>query len=56
MGVEHVRTSDFPETATWMLEHVEATGFEPGGALLKDEFFDGWAFVKPCHVGRYGTQ
>ncbi len=46
-GVEHVRTSDYPETKSWMLAHVEAAGFRPGGTLLEDEFFDGWAFIKP---------
>ena len=30
-GVNHVRTSDFPETKSWMLEHVEAAGFRPAG-------------------------
>jgi len=46
-GVEHVRTSDYPETKSWMLEHVEAAGFRSAGTLLQDEFFDGWAFIKP---------
>jgi len=46
-GVEHVRTSDFPETKSWTLEHIEAAGFRPGGTLLQNEFFDGWVFVKP---------
>jgi ubiquinone/menaquinone biosynthesis C-methylase UbiE len=46
-GVEHVRASDFPETKSWMLEHVEAVGFRPGGTLLQVDFFDGWVFVKP---------
>ena len=46
-GVEHVRTSDFPETKSWMLENVEDVGFRPGGTLLVNEFFDGWAFLKP---------
>ena len=46
-GVTHVRTSDFPETKSWMLEQVEAAGFRPGATFLVDEFFDGWAFVKP---------
>jgi ubiquinone/menaquinone biosynthesis C-methylase UbiE len=46
-GVEHVRTSDYPETKSWMFEHVEAAGFRPGGTLLQNEFFDGWAFLKP---------
>lgn len=46
-GVTHVQTSDFPETASWMFEHVEAAGFRPGATFLKDEFFDGWAFLKP---------
>jgi ubiquinone/menaquinone biosynthesis C-methylase UbiE len=46
-GVTHVRTSDFPETKSWMLEHVEAAGFEPGGTLLQEQFFVGWVFNKP---------
>ena len=46
-GLTHVRTSDFPETKSWMLEHVEAAGFRPGATFLEDEFFDGWAFMKP---------
>jgi SAM-dependent methyltransferase len=46
-GVTHVRTSDFPETKAWMFEHIEAAGFRPGGALLEQEFFDGWVFLKP---------
>jgi ubiquinone/menaquinone biosynthesis C-methylase UbiE len=43
----HVRESDFPETGRWMREHVEQAGFRLGDTLLSDEFFDGWAFVKP---------
>ena len=46
-GVAHVRTSDFPETASWMFEHVEAAGFRPGATFLEDEFFGGWAFSMP---------
>ena len=46
-GVTHVRTSDYPETKSWMLEHVEAAGFRPDATFLEDEFFDGWAFLKP---------
>jgi len=46
-GVEHVCASDFPETACWILEHVEAAGFQSGGTLLQSEFFDGWFFLKP---------
>jgi ubiquinone/menaquinone biosynthesis C-methylase UbiE len=46
-GVAHVRTSDYPETESWMLEQVEAAGFRQGGTLLEVEFFDGWVFVKP---------
>ncbi len=46
-GVTHVRTSDFPETKSWMLEHVEAAGFRLGATFLEDEFFDGWEFIKP---------
>jgi ubiquinone/menaquinone biosynthesis C-methylase UbiE len=42
----HVRESDFPETGSWMREHVEQAGFRLGDTILSDEFFDGWAFVK----------
>ncbi|MGD9635648.1 MAG: class I SAM-dependent methyltransferase [Pirellulales bacterium] len=45
-GVTHVRTSDFPETKSWMLEHVVAAGFRPVSTLLAEEFFDGWVFLK----------
>lgn len=45
-AVTHVRASDYPEMKSWMLEHVEAAGFQPGATLLEDEFFDGWAFLK----------
>jgi ubiquinone/menaquinone biosynthesis C-methylase UbiE len=43
----HVRESDFPETAKWMLDQVEAAGFERADTILQQEFFDGWAFAKP---------
>jgi ubiquinone/menaquinone biosynthesis C-methylase UbiE len=43
----HVRESDFPETGRWMFDHVAAAGFECADTLLHNEFFDGWAFVKP---------
>jgi ubiquinone/menaquinone biosynthesis C-methylase UbiE len=43
----HVLTSDFPETSSWMLDHVEAAGFQPPTSILHNEFFGGWAFVKP---------
>jgi ubiquinone/menaquinone biosynthesis C-methylase UbiE len=46
-GVTHVRTSDFPETKSWMLEHVTDAGFRQASTLLTEEFFDGWAFLKP---------
>jgi ubiquinone/menaquinone biosynthesis C-methylase UbiE len=42
----HVRESDFPETGQWMREQVERAGFYLAETLLRDEFFDGWAFVK----------
>jgi ubiquinone/menaquinone biosynthesis C-methylase UbiE len=41
----HVCESDFPETGSWMRKHVEQAGFQLGGTILSDEFFDGWAFV-----------
>jgi ubiquinone/menaquinone biosynthesis C-methylase UbiE len=43
----HVWESDFPETASWMIEHVQQAGFECTETILKDEFFDGWVFTKP---------
>lgn len=46
-GVAHVWASDFPETKSWMLDHVEAAGFRPSATFLEDKFFDGWAFLKP---------
>ena len=45
-GVAHVLESDFPETASWMLDQVAEAGFQPGEKILSDEFFSGWAFVK----------
>jgi ubiquinone/menaquinone biosynthesis C-methylase UbiE len=42
----HVRESDFPETGRWMREQVEKADFRLAETLLRDEFFDGWAFVK----------
>lgn len=43
----HVRTSDFPETGRWMRDHVAAAGFRLADTILENQFFDGWAFVKP---------
>lgn len=43
----HVLTSDFPETADWMLSHVTAAGFRPPTSILRNDFFGGWAFAKP---------
>jgi ubiquinone/menaquinone biosynthesis C-methylase UbiE len=42
----HVRECDFPETSSWMLEQVAAAGFNLPKQILKQEFFDGWAFTK----------
>jgi ubiquinone/menaquinone biosynthesis C-methylase UbiE len=42
----HVRESDFPETANWMLDHIKSAGFERADTILQQEFFDGWAFTK----------
>ena len=42
----HVRECDFPETAAWMLSHVEAAGFRPASTILSHDFFRGWAFSK----------
>lgn len=43
----HVRESDFPETAEWMLERVRAAGLARQQRILTREFFDGWTFTKP---------
>ncbi len=42
----HVRESDFPETSSWMLGHVASAGFYRPQIVLRQEFFDGWAFQK----------
>jgi ubiquinone/menaquinone biosynthesis C-methylase UbiE len=42
----HVRESDFPETAEWMLDHVHSVGFHDRGTILQNDFFAGWEFVK----------
>ena len=42
----HVRESDFPETAHWMLSQVATAGFAPPAPILHQNFFDGWAFQK----------
>ncbi len=42
----HVRESDFPETAQWMLDHVHAADFAPPIKILERPFFDGWAFTR----------
>ncbi len=43
----HVRESDFPETGRWMRDYAQQVGFQVVDTLLENEFFDGWAFVKP---------
>jgi ubiquinone/menaquinone biosynthesis C-methylase UbiE len=43
----HVRESDFPETAKWMRDHVEAAGLKRVDTILQQEFFHGWAFTQP---------
>jgi ubiquinone/menaquinone biosynthesis C-methylase UbiE len=42
----HVRESDFPETAAWMRQHIEAAGFKQIRTILSHDFFRGWAFTK----------
>jgi len=42
----HVLTSDFPETKTWMFDHLHQAGFECTATLLHNDFFDGWVFMK----------
>jgi ubiquinone/menaquinone biosynthesis C-methylase UbiE len=42
----HVRDSDFPETADWMREHVQAAGFRLVDTILQGEFFAGWQFAR----------
>jgi ubiquinone/menaquinone biosynthesis C-methylase UbiE len=46
-AVDHVRQSDFPEQASWMLEQTRAAGFSVGDTLFQDEFYAAWAFMKP---------
>jgi ubiquinone/menaquinone biosynthesis C-methylase UbiE len=43
----HVRECDFPETSSWMLDHVAAAGFTDPTPILKQKFFDGWTFTRP---------
>ncbi len=45
-GVEHVRTSDFPETKSWLLDKVASAGFQLSETLIENKFFAGWVFVK----------
>jgi ubiquinone/menaquinone biosynthesis C-methylase UbiE len=47
LGVDHVRQSDYPESKSWILTEVEAAGFQRGNELFEDEYFGGWAFIKP---------
>ncbi len=42
----HVRESDFPETASWMLKHVATAGFGSPKSILQQEFFLGWVFKR----------
>jgi ubiquinone/menaquinone biosynthesis C-methylase UbiE len=42
----HIRTSDFPETRSWMFDQTQRAGFERTATLLHNDFFDGWAFRK----------
>jgi ubiquinone/menaquinone biosynthesis C-methylase UbiE len=45
-AVEHVRSSDYPETETWMMEQTTAAGFVVGGTLLSGGLFRGWSLKK----------
>ena len=47
-ATEHVLSSDYPETESWMLEHAAQAGFKFEGRFLQDELFGGWKFVKPA--------
>jgi len=42
----HVRESDFPETRTWMHEHLRNAGFQLTGTILDTDLFGGWAFTR----------
>ena len=42
----HVRESDFPETADWMLAHTRDAGFVETQPVLSENFFQGWDFTK----------
>ena len=46
-AVQHVLTSDYPETEAWMQTHAAQAGFQPGVRILEDQFFGTWKFVKP---------
>lgn len=45
-AVEHIRTSDFPETEAWMMAETARAGFVVDIELLRGALFCGWAFVK----------
>ena len=45
-AAEHVLTSDFPETESWMMEQTADKEFRFGGALLNGRLFRGWSFQK----------
>jgi len=45
-AAEHVLTSDFPETESWMMKQTSAAGFAAASRLLMGERFRGWAFAR----------
>lgn len=45
-AVEHIRTSDYPETERWMMTATAGAGFAVDSELLRGSLFCGWAFLK----------
>jgi ubiquinone/menaquinone biosynthesis C-methylase UbiE len=46
LACNHIRESDFPESAAWIYDQVRQAGFQLESTILRDEFFDGWEFTK----------
>ncbi|EAQ81873.1 class I SAM-dependent methyltransferase [Blastopirellula marina] len=45
MAIEHIRASDFPETAAWMIAAAETAGLQLDVPLMKKPHFSAFAFV-----------
>lgn len=46
-AVQHIQTSDFPETEAWMMTELSAAGFRLHSTLLNAPLFKGWSFCRP---------